>query len=609
MSFFICGFKADNTATMALEKQLIEILPENTRNNAFHIENSSLYAAIYGNKKVIRNVAIHDDVQGSWLLVIGTPLICLNSKQQEQLFLNDFLLNPTEALRNKIDGNFAVFAYDGQRQRFITATDFNNTTPIFYNITPTGAFFSSHELPLARFTNSAIDPLGFSQLIHLGVTWDTKTRFNNIKKMLPCEISIVNDKKTIHTERYWQPKQETMWTDNFDGHIQKWLPMLKNSVEKFYMCSGHKTPFADFTAGEDSRLIIALCHALGIPFKANVTGSDNDIDVIIATQAAKEVGFDLIKREKYWIDEKQLLTNAMMISVNNDAYQDFFAACVEYATDSQAPLDDYNTVKYGGVPGGEAFRGSYYLRGKALFPSQKSKFDYKFFTKIKYLLDYHPGLLKNTDDDFLESVYHLVEKNLDDVKDFPIGTQIDHMLRIYQTCFLGLKYKNPLYLPFATNQMTRSIYSMQPRFKSGGKLTKACTEILYPELAFIRTQNGVPTIRKTISRIPLFVPEYLAVIKKIYSGAVSRLLKWKQSNKWYYSHDLNAYIFITLFNTPPYSNWFSSSQSMLTGHLYNSDKIDRLLEMAKTGSCRRIPILGRIISQELALRWMYHIDK
>ena len=78
--------------------------------------------------------------------------------------------------------------------------------------------------------------------------------------------------------------------------------------------------------------------------------------------------------------------------------------------------------------------------------------------------------------------------------------------------FLGLKYKNPLYLPFATNQMTRSIYCLSPRYKRGGKLTKACTEILFPELAFIKTQNGVPTIRKTMLRLPLFMPEYISVL-------------------------------------------------------------------------------------------------
>jgi hypothetical protein len=278
---------------------------------------------------------------------------------------------------------------------------------------------------------------------------------------------------------------------------------------------------------------------------------------------------------------------------------------VEFATDTTEPLDDYSIVKYCGVPGGEAFRGSYYLRGKALFPSKRSILDYNFFTRMKYLLDYHPGLLRYSDDDFLRAIHEMVEDNVEDVKGFPVGIQIDHMLRVFQTCFLGLKYKNPLYLPFATNEMTRSIYCLSPSYKRGGRLTKACTEILFPDLAFVKTQNGVPTIRRTMLRLPLFLPEYISVVKKISSGAVSRLFKWAQANKWYYSHDLNAYIFTALLNTPPYSNWFSSSQAMITGHLYNPDPVNSILEKAKTGSCRWLPILGRVINQELAFRWVH----
>lgn len=125
------------------------------------------------------------------------------------------------------------------------------------------------------------------------------------------------------------------------------------------------------------------------------------------------------------------------------------------------------------------------------------------------------------------------------------------------------------------------------------------------ELAVVRTQNKVPTIRKTMIRTPLFLPEYISVVKKVASGAVSRLFKWKQANKWYFSHDLNAYVFTTLLNTPPYCNWLSSSEAMITGHLYNPDVVNPILRQAKTGVCRYVPILGRLISQELAVRWVY----
>ena len=95
---------------------------------------------------------------------------------------------------------------------------------------------------------------------------------------------------------------------------------------------------------------------------------------------------------KHWITEEDLLANALNIILASDGYQEFFKSCSEFATNKESPLDDYKIVKYCGLPGGEAFRGSYYLRGKAIFPSRKSNLDCKFFTRLKYLLDYHPGL-------------------------------------------------------------------------------------------------------------------------------------------------------------------------------------------------------------------------
>ena len=605
MSYFVCGFKSDTESINNLAKILAEIVPYHIRDSGYRVEGRFAALAVVGNKKVIPDIVVRNHKTGSWMVVIGTPLARLKSEQEEQAFLAEYLNNPFESLRNTIDGNFAVLSYDGERDKFIAATDFNNTTPIFYTITPNGVLFSSHELILARFLRSEIDPFGFCQLVHLGVTWNSYTRFRNIYKMLPCQISVVDNRKELHTECYWRPWDETIWSGDFEDHITRWGTLLEESVGKFYEMSDRKPVLADFTAGEDARLILAQCHALGIPYRAHVTGLADSIDVMIARKAAKKVGFELLERQQQWISEEQLLAEAANRSLDSDAYQGFTTLCSELATNTASPLDDYSIVKYCGAPGGEAFRGSYYLRGKALFPAKKTRLDHRFFTRMKYLLDYHPGLLKYSGEDFLGEVYKMVDDSLEEVKEFPVGIQIDHLLRVYQTCGLGLKYKNPLYLPFATNKMTRSIYCLSPRYKRGGRLTKACTEILYPELAFIKTQNGVPTIRKTVLRLPLFMPEYISIIKKISRGAISRLFKFKQAKQWYYREDLNAYIFTTLLNKPPYCNWFASSATMLTGHLYNPDIVETILSQAKIGSCRNLPVLERIISQELALRWVY----
>jgi hypothetical protein len=148
------------------------------------------------------------------------------------------------------------------------------------------------------------------------------------------------------------------------------------------------------------------------------------------------------------------------------------------------------------------------------------------------------------------------------------------------------------------------MYFISPYYKQGGRLTRACTEILFPELAFVKTQKGVPTVRMTAMRLPLFVPEYIDLMKSIKSGVSSRLFKWKQPRPLL-SMQKNAYIFETILTREPYCDWFASSKSMVTGQFYNADELNLILDQARVGTCKNVPVLGRVINLELACRWVY----
>ena len=108
----------------------------------------------------------------------------------------------------------------------------------------------------------------------------------------------------------------------------------------------------------------------------------------------------------------------------------------------------------------------------------------------------------------------------DQVREFPIGTQI-HMIRSFQTAWWALKYRDPRYLPMATGPITRSMYWLPPRFKKGRRLTRASTGTMWPEPAFVGTQLGAPTVRKTPARQHLFFPEYVARTNKIVRRSIS----------------------------------------------------------------------------------------
>lgn len=605
MSYFYCSAGLNETI---IENELIgyfyEIIPNNRRKTAYNILSGKTKFVNFGDNKVISDIRIEDGENKSWLTIVGTPLVDVSSSKKQKDLLDSFLNNPEKTIQDKIDGSYAIFCYDAKNKKLIVGTDYNASIPIFYAKIKNDIIFTSHELVLCRYLNEEIDSIGFAQAIYVGAVWHSFSRYKNIKKLVPNQLLYYNKDNNIRIENYWQPHNEQMIKKTFSDTVDDWSKKLTGAISKYYQCAGGKKVMCDFTAGEDSRLLIAACHFIGIPFTTQVMGDSESLDVKVAQLASSTLGIELITRKKTSISQEQLLKHAIEINCGSDAYQGFFTACTEYATEIENPIDDYNIVKLCGVPGGEAFRGAYYLRGKVLSPLSKKKIDYKFFTKMKWLLDFHPGLLKIPNDEFISIIYRMVNDALKEVDGFAAGTQIDHLLRMFQTSNLGLRYKNPLYLPFATKELTKSIYNLNPNYKCNGLLTKACTEMFYPKLAYIKNQNGVPTIKKTIMRMHLFLPEYYATLQKIYSGAVSRLFKIKKANKWYYSINWNAPIFMTLLSKPPYCNWFKTVDNMRTGYMYNPDILHPIIEQARTGSTKYVPIIDRVITQELAVRWI-----
>ncbi len=605
MSFFIAGYRASDSASENLRNCFIEIVPKAQRKYFESFQDNNSFLSIYGTNKTIRDIFYRDEKSGSWITILGTPLIDLNKIKEEKASLSTFFSNPGTFINDYLDGCWCILAYDSLNDLFYACTDYNNSVPVYYSKGASGITFSSHELPLARFLQPEIDPIGFSMTVQLKLTWGTFTRFKAIKKLLPCQIVTFNKNKEASFTEYWDPKEENLWEENFDYIIENWLDILRASIKAYHAASKNKTALCDITGGEDSRLIISTVHNLGIPFIAVVEGEETDPDVIIAKNLAIHGNFQIDIRKKPSLAEDILLNKAAEICLFQEAYEDFFESCAAYLLNLEWPLTNYDHIKFAGAPGGEVFRGSYYLRGKALMPSASKTLDYIFFTKMKFMLDFYPNLFQVPDKDFKDLILSMAEAAIREVRNFPIGIQIDHLLHIFQTCNTGLIYKHPRYLPFASKELTKSIYKIPPRFKQGGKLTRACTEILFPEISLVKTQKGVPTIRKDCLNFHRFIPEYVSLAKSISSGVFSRLLKLKDSNKPGYNWERNSKFIRVILTNPPYSNWFNSSLNMITGYLYENKSLDELFTHAREQTTNFVPTLMRIISQELVCRWVY----
>ena len=608
MSYFFAGFHEQLSNLDRLQK----VFRSHTNTHEeIDLNHDNFFLVKFPEDKVISDIVIKHDKSESWMALIGMPLVSKSSREKKQQLIELFLDNYEKAILDHIDGHFSLVAYDAIEHKLIVATDFNSFVPIFYSATSDSTLFCSSELELAKLRQSEVDPLGFSHAIHLGATWNSVTRFKEVRKMNPCEIVTVDAQNRLSRRRYWQPSDERLWQGRFDVVLEQWMSRLRESVMAFYQQSTEKSAiWTDFTAGEDARLVVAQCQALDLPYRARVGGvpGPGNADVALASRAANEAGLDLIVDPYTLIQDEQVVEYAKDICLYADGYGSFFWWATRFSTDLHKPPLAHSYLHLSGMPGGEAFRGTYYRRAKLMFPSQSRHLDDRFFTRVKFLLNYTPRLLSFDDREFLESIYSRVKESLLEVEEFPSGIKVDHLLRVYQTCGWGLSKRNPFYHPLGTKDMTRSIYNIPPHFKKAGRLTKACTELLYPKLARTKTQHGSPTIRRTIMREPLFFPEYFSEVKKIANGVTRRLMHLRQTSKSLSGHhraDLYSTTMMALLGAEPYKSWFQSSKTMMTGELYNHDAVSHMIDRARLGHCRRVEVLGRIIQQELACRYVY----
>lgn len=609
MSYFFAGANAVPARIKALESSYADIMSWPVKHRA-DIRNDISYITNYEQPKIISDILIQIPPRGSWILIAGTPLVNFRSDAEQQSFAARFFAAPGKIISQEIDGHFAIVAFDAEHTVFYAATDYNCFIPIFYSLTPQGVVFSSSELTLAKIISASPDLYGIAQSIHLGATLGGGTRFLEIKKLQACEVVRIDANDDVQVKKYWSPTFEMPWQGNFDEVLERWISLLKVTILEYYNRLGDTVLSTDFTAGEDSRLIVALAHNLGIPFHSRVVGYPGDVDVEVASLAASQAGFDLAVEPMQGVEANDLLHRALDICMRTDGYGSFFYSCKKFATENRVPPKEFYRLHLSGFAGGNVLRGEYYLRAKLLFPANSKTIDHKFFAKMRLLLNYVPGLVKMDDQLFKHQVFRSIEKSLEEVSHLPAGIKVDHLMRTQENCLFGLHAKRPFYFPYAIRDTTRAIYQLPANMKQGGRLAKAATEILFPKLAFTKTQKSVPTIRKTASRMHLFLPEYYSVLRKAANGMARHFLPHSsagQNSKAHAAHhyrvDYHRSTIENLFKHKPYSEW--SSNSMLTGQFYDPLKINAILDGVRQGNIGKVETLGRIINQELSFRYVY----
>ena len=547
----------------------------------------------------------------SWIIFFGLPIF--DKELHESHEISRAIDNFDNYIKNSVDGHFSCIAFSSKKSEFYLASDLNCSTPLFYANYNGGWVVCNDYLDIVELLKPKVNPLIFSQVIQLGVPWGSETQYIGINRLMDSEFIHITNFKKLNRNKYWLPSDQEQWKGRLNDQCYRFGELLRESVQNYCDLSNQLSmPIsADITAGEDSRLIVAQLENLLTNYSLRVRGFDNSKDIGVAKTIARSLKRSLSIEPYVIADEYDLQSCYSDICLLTRGYGSFFSSLVRYGSNKKYGIREEDSIHLAGVPGGEVFRGTYYLRAKLLLPNSKRSFDRRFFVKLKFLLDTYSNLFLHKDDEIYSNIYRHVDSALEQVSDFPAGIKVDHLLRQFQVVNWGLEVTQPFYLPLATRDITQAIYCINPKYKAKSQLTRSCTENLSPNLAWINTQNNVPTIRKSILRAHLFIPEYIASIKKIKNGINNRLLKKNQRASGLSKHHRVDYydnLIDHMFSKDVFGGWMGQPDKMATGHLYNRETIIGLFRDLKNKQCRHMQVAGRIINQEILMRLAYEVD-
>jgi asparagine synthase (glutamine-hydrolysing) len=211
---------------------------------------------------------------GSWLAVVGS---CFHQSgcNDPKYLLRQYLSYGAEQLSRSLEGFFAIIVGSCH----------------FYVRQIAGAMaFSSSSLLLASLEEVTPDPLGCQEFLSMGVLYEDRTIYREIKKLPAASITRFWHGKQVEQKRYWEASRllpESLTAEGAtDGLWQALVSSARRIGDQF------DSVVCDLTGGYDSRATVAAFHEAGKPFATVVSGPDDSADVNISRGLARILGLE-----------------------------------------------------------------------------------------------------------------------------------------------------------------------------------------------------------------------------------------------------------------------------------------------------------------------------
>ncbi|MGH9840987.1 MAG: hypothetical protein ACREEM_19710, partial [Blastocatellia bacterium] len=463
----------------------------------------------------------YDEATGNWLVACGSWFHTAGFATGEEMKLLDYAVQAgAERVARELEGFFVVAFWDAANREVVVITDLMGSRHCFMRDFGDCLAISTSSLLLASLGDAPLDPIGCEEFLRLGVIYEDRTLFRNVRKLAPARIFRFAKGRLTGSHCYWRLGDLDPYAcypldgDRAVEQLSERLVAAAKRIGKLY-----PRAVCDLTAGFDSRAVVSAMMSAGVKIETTVAGPPDSPDVVISKRLS-----EITRAPHNHIEPDSRVTLDALkdaLRVTDGEYDP-----VEYAhiqaihrhlaarsmVSSAAASVERCEVSLNGSYG-EIARGYWWelLRGKT---GRHEQVDARLLAEKRYAAGVGPSPLFPAGS-CLDMVAHLaaiIERTNRELSGWPNTAQMDNaylMLRMQR--WQGRIASStdqiwPCLSIFLFRSVMETTLQATPRVRKNSRLARRMIRALQPELAAHRFDSAVLAMPLTLTAWPKFLP-------------------------------------------------------------------------------------------------------
>jgi hypothetical protein len=364
---------------------------------------------------------------------------------------------------------------------------------------------------LASLGEAALDPIGCEEFLRLGVIYEERTLFRDVRKLGPAAIHRFVDGRPAASHRYWRVGDLDPFALDGDRAARQLSERLCTAARRISRL--YPRLVCDLTGGYDSRAVVATMRGAGLSFETTVSGPAHSPDVVIAGRLA-----DITQKPHVHIEPDLQLTPDNL----DEALRLTDGECdlVEYAR-IQAIHQQLAQTCDASINGsyGEVARGYWWevLRPRT---GRREPVNPRMLAEQRYAVGAGPSPLFPAGLDLAAHLAAIIERCNRELDGAPNTAQMDNaylMLRMQRwqgRIASSTDQLWPCLSLFLFRSVIETALQTAPRARTGNRLARQVIAKLDAALAAHPLESGAPAMPLTLFTWPKFLPAFVPLAGK-----------------------------------------------------------------------------------------------